>query len=50
MFRDCAGLTPIRLHDLWHTYATLALKAGVHAKIDRSVTRLSSSRWTCTRT
>ena len=30
---DASGLTPIRLHDLRHTYATLALKAGVHPKI-----------------
>jgi integrase len=28
-----AGLPPIRLHDLRHTYATLALSAGVHPKI-----------------
>jgi integrase len=28
-----AGLPRIRLHDLRHTYATLALKAGVHPKI-----------------
>ncbi len=28
-----SGLTRIRLHDLRHTYATLALKAGVHPKI-----------------
>ena len=28
-----AGLAQIRLHDLRHTYATLALKAGVHPKI-----------------
>lgn len=28
-----AGLRPIRLHDLRHTHATLALKAGVHPKI-----------------
>jgi integrase len=28
-----AGSTPIRLHDLRHTYATLALKAGVHPKV-----------------
>jgi integrase len=27
------GLPKIRLHDLRHTYATLALKAGVHPKI-----------------
>lgn len=27
------GFTPIRLHDLRHTYATLALKAGVHPKV-----------------
>jgi len=28
-----AGLPAIRLHDLRHTYATLALEAGVHPKI-----------------
>lgn len=28
-----AGLRPIRLHDLRHTHATLALRAGVHPKI-----------------
>lgn len=28
-----AGLPPIRLHDLRHTHATLALEAGVHPKI-----------------
>jgi integrase len=28
-----AGLAPIRLHDLRHTHATLALKAGVHPRI-----------------
>jgi integrase len=28
-----AGLPPIRLHDLRHTHATLALQAGVHPKI-----------------
>jgi integrase len=28
-----SGSTPIRLHDLRHTYATLALKAGVHPKV-----------------
>lgn len=28
-----AGLSRIRLHDLRHTYATLALKSGVHPKI-----------------
>ena len=28
-----AGLPRIRLHDLRHTYATLALGAGVHPKI-----------------
>ncbi len=27
------GLPPVRLHDLRHTYATLALKSGVHPKI-----------------
>ncbi len=27
-----AGLSRIRLHDLRHTYATLALAAGVHPK------------------
>jgi integrase len=36
MFRRAskkAGLPPIRLHDLRHSYATLALGAGVHPKI-----------------
>lgn len=28
-----AGLPPIRLHDLRHTHATLALAAGVHPKV-----------------
>jgi integrase len=28
-----AGLPAIRLHDLRHTHATLALKAGVHPRI-----------------
>jgi integrase len=28
-----AGLPPIRLHDLRHTHATLALRAGVHPRI-----------------
>jgi integrase len=28
-----AGLPKIRLHDLRHTHATLALQAGVHAKV-----------------
>jgi integrase len=28
-----AGLPPIRLHDLRHTYATLSLKAGIPAKV-----------------
>jgi integrase len=28
-----AGLPPIRLHDLRHTHATLALAAGVHLKV-----------------
>ena len=28
-----AGLPPIRLHDLRHTWATLALSAGVHPRI-----------------
>lgn len=28
-----AGLLSIRLHDVRHTYATLALKAGVHPKV-----------------
>jgi integrase len=28
-----AGLPPIRLHDLRHTHATLALAAGIHPKV-----------------
>ena len=28
-----AGVPRIRLHDLRHTHATLALSAGVHAKV-----------------
>jgi integrase len=28
-----AGVAPIRFHDLRHTHATLALKAGVHPKV-----------------
>ncbi len=28
-----AGLPPIRLHDVRHSYATAALAAGVHPKI-----------------
>ena len=28
-----AGLPPIRLHDLRHTHATLALRAGVHPQV-----------------
>ncbi|MDQ3877024.1 MAG: site-specific integrase [Actinomycetota bacterium] len=28
-----AGLPRIRLHDLRHTHATLALQAGIHPKI-----------------
>jgi integrase len=33
--RACArtGVPPIRLHDLRHTMATLALQAGVHPKV-----------------
>ena len=31
--RRRVGADAIRLHDLRHTYATLALKAGVHPKI-----------------
>lgn len=30
---DASGLPSIRFHDLRHSYATLALKAGVHPKI-----------------
>ena len=30
---DLAGLRRIRLHDVRHTYATLSLDSGVHAKI-----------------
>ncbi len=35
-FRDLAqvaGLRPLRLHDLRHTYATIALAAGTHPKV-----------------
>ena len=28
-----SGLTKIRLHDLRHSYATLALKAGIHPRV-----------------
>ncbi len=28
-----AGVPPIRLHDLRHTWATLALQAGIHPKV-----------------
>ena len=28
-----AGLPSIRLHDLRHSYATLALKAGIHPRV-----------------
>jgi integrase len=28
-----SGLPPIRFHDLRHSYATLALRAGVHPKV-----------------
>jgi integrase len=28
-----SGLPPIRFHDLRHTYATLALQAGIHAEV-----------------
>lgn len=31
--REAAAMPKIRLHDLRHTYATLALKAGVHPKV-----------------
>ena len=31
--RSAAGLVRIRLHDLRHTHATLALQAGVHPKV-----------------
>ena len=30
---EASGVPRIRLHDVRHTYATLALKAGVHAKV-----------------
>jgi len=28
-----AGVPHVRLHDLWHSHATLMLKAGVHPKV-----------------
>lgn len=34
-----AGLPPIRLHDLRHTWATLALSAGVHSTSSTGATR-----------
>jgi integrase len=42
---DLAGLRRIRMHDVQHTYATLALDSGVHAKIicDRTGTRTTGS-------
>ena len=33
MLSDEAGVPPIRLHDLRHGHATMALRAGVHPKI-----------------
>jgi integrase len=33
LVRACEGLPGIRLHDLRHTHATLALQAGVHVKV-----------------
>jgi integrase len=30
---DSAGLPTIRLHDVRHSYATIALRSGVHPKI-----------------
>jgi integrase len=27
------GLPRIRLHDLWHGWATMALQAGIHPKV-----------------
>jgi integrase len=47
-----AGLPPIRLHDLRHSWATLALSAGVHPKVvqERSAMQPSASRWTSTAT
>ena len=36
MFEDevaAAGVPRIRLHDLRHTWATLALEAGIHPKV-----------------
>jgi integrase len=47
-----AGLPRIRLHDLRHTWATLALSTGVHPKVvqDRLGMPRSGSRSTCTAT
>jgi integrase len=47
-----AGSPPIRLHDLRHTHATLALRAGVHPRVvqERLGTPTCRSRWIPTRT
>jgi integrase len=29
----CSGLKGVRLHDAWHTHATLLFKLGIHPKI-----------------
>jgi integrase len=46
------GLPPIRLDDLRHGWATLALQAGVHPKVvqEASGTPTSASHWTPTAT
>ena len=47
---DAPGVRSIRLHDLRHTWATLALQAGIHPKVvsERSDTRPLASRSTST--
>jgi len=47
-----SGLPVVRFHDLRHSWATVALRAGVSPRscATGSGTRRSASRWTCTHT